>query len=177
MGISVAAASTAGEEEDRILALVLAYPVSARAGAGQGGGCDDQVLIIAVGAFVGLIAGVASAAGVSPWRHIAAYSVHLAFFGLATGAASRSRSVPDRPPRPGLGAAAAVGVAGWLSTAFAPLVGAIEWLKYVSPFYYYAAHDPLTRGIDISDLVVLAGLAVVLTVVGVAGIERRDLRA
>jgi ABC-2 type transport system permease protein len=65
---------------------------------------------------------------------------------------------------------------GWLINGFAPLVPAIAWLKYLSPFYYYTVHDPLTRGIGIGDLAVLAGLTVVLTGAAMAGIQRRDLR-
>ena len=57
-----------------------------------------------------------------------------------------------------------------------PLVGGIAWLKYLSPFYYYAGHDPLRRGIDAVDLVVLGALALVLTALGTAAFERRDLR-
>ena len=75
-------------------------------------------------------------------------------------ARSRSRSAPapaaDRSPT---GVAAGVAIVGWLINGFAPLVGAIAWLKYLSLFYYYAGNDPLTRGVDIADLVVL-GLAV-----------------
>jgi ABC-2 type transport system permease protein len=56
------------------------------------------------------------------------------------------------------------------------LVGALDWLKYVSPFYYYAGHDPLTQGIGIGDLVVLGAIAVVLTALAMASFERRDLR-
>jgi ABC-2 type transport system permease protein len=55
-------------------------------------------------------------------------------------------------------------------------VSALAWLKYLSPFYYYAGHDPLTQGIDVGDLGVLAAVAIALTALGILAFERRDLR-
>ena len=55
-------------------------------------------------------------------------------------------------------------------------MGALDWLKYLSPFYYYAGHDPLTQGIDAGDLAVLGVAAIVLTALAMVGFERRDLR-
>ena len=69
-----------------------------------------------------------------------------------------------------------MGVLGWLINGFAPLVGALDWLKYLSPFYYYAGHDPLTQGIDGGDLAVLGVAAIVLTALAMVAFERRDLR-
>ena len=60
--------------------------------------------------------------------------------------------------------------------AFAPLVGALEWLKYLSLFYYYECHDPIGSGVDLADLAVLAVATIVLTVVAVFGMRDRDLR-
>jgi ABC-2 type transport system permease protein len=73
--------------------------------------------------------------------------------------------------------AATVAILGWLINSLAPLVGAISWLKYLAPYYYYAGHDPLTQGIDIPGLIVLAALTLLLTAGAMVGIERRDLRA
>ena len=61
--------------------------------------------------------------------------------------------------------------------ASAPLVGALDWLKYLSPFYYYAGNDPLAEGVDLGHLLVLAVVSAVLTAVAVVTIDRRDLRA
>ena len=56
-------------------------------------------------------------------------------------------------------------------------MSAIAWLKYLSPFYYYAGHDPLTRGVGITGLVVLGLGALALTAAAVVAFDRRDLRA
>jgi len=141
MAITGAVSTTAGEEEDRILALVLAHPVDRRH----------------------LIAAKAGAIAVVVW--LIAVATWLA---VAVGTGRRALAT---------GVAAAVGVAGWLINGFAPLVAAIAWLKYLSPFYYYAGHDPLTQGVDIPDLAILGMLTLALTTVAMLRIQRRDLRA
>ena len=177
MAITGAAGTTAGEEEDRILALVLAHPVKrSHLVAAKAAAIATGVLIIALAGLVGLIGGVALGGGGISLQHLTAYSVHLAFFGLATGAVAIAIGAGTGRRALAVGVAAATGIVGWLINGFAPLVPAIGWLKYLSPFYYYAVHDPLTRGIGIGDLAVLAGLTVVLTGAAMAGIQRRDLR-
>jgi ABC-2 type transport system permease protein len=69
-----------------------------------------------------------------------------------------------------------VAILGWLINGFVPLVSAIAWLKYLSLFYYYAGHNPLTSGVDITGVIVLTTVTLVLTVAAMLGIERRDLR-
>jgi ABC-2 type transport system permease protein len=178
LAIIGATSSTAGEEEDRILGLVLSYPVTrARLVAGKAGAVAVVVLIIALASWVGMIAGVAIAGGGIGIGHLAAFSVHLAFFGLASGAVALA--VAAGTGRRSLATAVAAGVAivGWLINGFAPLVSALTWLKYLSPFYYYTGHDPLTTGVHVGDLAILGLVTLVLTVVAIAAIQRRDLRA
>jgi ABC-2 type transport system permease protein len=177
IAITGAAGTTAGEEEDRILALVLAHPVTrSQLVAAKAAAIGAEVVVIAVAAFVGLIGGVALGGGGISVGHLAAYAVHLAFFGLATGASAIAVGAATGRRALAVGAAATAAVIGWLINGFAPLVPAIAWLKYLSPFYYYAAHDPLTHGVGIDDLAVLAGLTAVLTAGAVVGMKRRDLR-
>jgi len=57
------------------------------------------------------------------------------------------------------------------------LVSGVTWLKYLSSFYYYTGHDPLTTGVHIGDLAVLGACTLILTAVATATIQRRDLRA
>jgi ABC-2 type transport system permease protein len=178
MAITGAVSATAGEEEERILALVLAHPVTrSRLIAAKAAAIAVVVCLIAVATWLGLIAGVALAGGGISVGDVSAYSLHLALFGLAIGAIALAVGAGTGRRALASGAAAAVGVIGWLINGFAPLVNAIAWLKYLSPFYYYAAHDPLTEGVGIIDLAVLAALALVFTAVAMMRIERRDLRA
>ena len=87
VAITAAAATTAGEEEDRILALVLSHPITrARLVAAKAVAIAILVVIIAVASWAGLLAGVALAGGGIGVGHITAFSVHLACFGFAIGA-------------------------------------------------------------------------------------------
>ncbi len=178
LAISGAAASTAGEEEDRILGLVLAHPIRrSRLVAAKAAAIAAIVVTIAFAIWIGLIVGVAVGGGGITIAHMTALAVQLAFFGFATGAVAIALGAGTGNKSLAVGAAAAVGILGWLINSLAPLVSAISWLKYLSPYYYYAGHDPLTHGADIPGLIVLAALTLLLTAVAMVGIERRDLRA
>ena len=176
--ITGASGTTAGEEEDRILGLVLAYPVRrSRLVAAKAGAVASIVLLIALATWVGLLVGVAAGGGGITLAHITALALQLAFFGFATGALALALGAGTGRPGLATGVAAGVGVLGWLINSFAPLVSGLGWLKYLSPFYYYAGHDPLARGVDGVGLLVLGLLTLLLTALAMASIERRDLRA
>jgi ABC-2 type transport system permease protein len=58
------------------------------------------------------------------------------------------------------------------------LGGLVDWLTPVqklSPFYQYAAHDPLRQGISWPGVGVAVGTVVVLVVVAAVGFDRRDV--
>jgi ABC-2 type transport system permease protein len=177
LAITGASAVTAGEEEDGILALVLAHPIRrSRLIASKAAAIGAVVLIIASSTWIGLLVGVALGGGGIAIGHMAALAVQLAFFGFATGAVAIALGAGNGRRSMTTGVAAAVAIVGWLISSFAPLVSAIAWLKYISLYYYYAGHDPLTNGVDIPGIIVLGGVTVVLTAIAMVGIDRRDLR-
>jgi ABC-2 type transport system permease protein len=175
--ITGAVGSMAGEEEDGILGLTLAYPIErSRLVLSKAAAVAVSVAIIALGTFLGLVAGVAVGGGGVGVAHLAALSLHLAFFGWAVGALALALAAATGRRAVASGGAAAFAVLGFLINGFAPLVDAIAWLKYVSPFYYYAGHDPIGRGVDLRDLAILAAASVAFVAIGVLRFERRDLR-
>ena len=177
VAITGASATTAGEEEDRILGLVLVHPIRrSRLVGAKAAAIAAVVLIIAFATWIGLIVGVALGGGGITLSHITALAVQLAFFGFATGALAIALGAGTGRRSLATGAAAAVAILGWLINSFAPLVGAVDWLKYLSPFYYYAGHDPLTQGFDIAGVIVLGVVGLLLAALGMIGIQRRDLR-
>jgi len=178
LAITGAAATTAGEEEDRILALVLAHPIRrSRLIAAKATAVALIVFVVAFAVWLGLIVGVAAGGGGITLAHMTALAVQLAFFGLATGALALALGAGTGRRSLANGGAAAVVIVGWLVNSFAPLVGAIAWLKYLTLFYYYAGHDPLARGIDSVGLLVLGLATLALTAAAVIGFEQRDLHA
>lgn len=178
LAITGAAAATAGEEEDRILALVLAHPIRrSRLVAAEAAAIALIVLVIAFAVWVGLIVGVAVGGGGITLAHMTALAVQLGFFGLATGAVALALGAGTGRRSLASGGAAAVAILGWLINSFAPLVAAIAWLKYLTLFYYYAGYDPLARGIGLPGVVVLGLVTLALTATAILAFERRDLRA
>lgn len=178
LAITGASAATAGEEEDRILAVVLAHPIRrSRLVAAKAAAIATVVMIIALATWAGMIVGVAVGGGGISVGHLAAFSVQLAFFGFAAGAVAIALGAATGRRSLAAGVAAGVAILGWLINGFAPLVGAVAWIKYLSLFYYYAGHDPLTRGIDIDGIIVLGAVALMLTALAMVAIEHRDLRA
>ena len=178
VAITAAVGVTAGEEEDRIAALIVAYPVDrSRWVVAKGGAVASTVLFVALACWLGLIAGVALGGGGISVADLASYSVHLAFFGFAIGAVALALGAGTGRKALAAGVSAAVALAGWLINSFAPLVSGIDWLKYLSPFYYYSGNDPLVNGVDLGHLAVLGLAAIALTAAGALAITRRDLRA
>jgi ABC-2 type transport system permease protein len=176
-GITGAAGSTAGEEEDGILGLTLAYPIRrARLMLAKAAAVAVCVALVALGTLIGLIAGVAVAGGGIGLGHLTALALHLAFFGWAIGALALALAGATGRRAVAAGGAAAVAIAGFLVNGFAPLVDGLHWLQYLSPFHYYAGHDPLGRGVHLGDLAVLGGAAIILTIAAAVALERRDLR-
>ncbi len=176
--IVAAVALTAGEEEAGILGLVLAHPVErSRLVVAKGAAVAVAVVIVAVGTLLGLIIGVALGGGGISLADQIAVVVHLAFFGFAIGAVALALATLTGRKAAALAGASAFAVVGFLINGFAPLVDGAGWLKYFSPFYYYAGHDPIANGVDAGGLIVLAVVALALTVVAAVGFRRRDLRA
>ena len=176
-GISVAAASTAGEEEAGILGLTLAYPIE-----------RSRLLLDArpprwrsasrwspSAPSSGSSSGSPSAEAASVGAHRRAVAAPRVLRLGGRRARARGGRV-DRAPALASGTAAAFAVLGFLLNGFAPLVDAIEWLKYLSLFHYYEGHDPIGNGVDASDLAVLAAVALACTLLALVGLRQRDLR-
>lgn len=74
-----------------------------------------------------------------------------------------------------LGVGAVVGVLAYVGNSIAPIVDALEWVRYLSPMYYYIGGDPLTNGINLTHAGVLIVVSVVMVALASYLFERRDL--
>ena len=123
IAITGAASSIAGEEEDRIMAMVLAHPVGrsslvlAKATA-----VVVAVGILALGIWLGLIAGVALGGGGIAVGKLAALSIALAFFGCACGSVALALAAATGRKAVAAGGAAAVAGVGVLFNGVAPVL-------------------------------------------------------
>ena len=130
---------------------------------GQTGGQLDTVLVAVGGGGIAL-------------ANMAALALHLAFFGGVIGAVALALAAATGRRALASAGAASFAVFGFFVNGFAPLVHAVDWLKYLSIFHYYDGDDPLTNGVDAGQLAVLATTTIVLVALAVVGMRRRDLR-
>jgi ABC-2 type transport system permease protein len=178
-GVAILATTStiAGEEEDRSLALVLAQPVRrSRLLLAKAGGVALELIGLSVAVFAGMLLAVALAGGGISAGRLAATALHMLLLALAVGALALALAAATGIRSTAAGVAAAVALVMFLANGIAPAVSDISWLKYLTLFYYYEGHDPLTDGAYIPGLAVLAAVTIALTSVAVVLFARRDLR-
>jgi ABC-2 type transport system permease protein len=177
VAITAAAATIAGEEEDRILALILAHPVPrARLLLAKAGALGLMLAGLAVAIFAGLLIAVAIAGGGISASKLAALALHLLLLGFVGGALALAIGAATGRRGAAAGGAASVMVLMFLVNGFAPAIDAVDWLEYLTFFHYYEGHDPLVNGVWSGGLTVLAASTAVLLAAAVGGFARRDLR-
>jgi ABC-2 type transport system permease protein len=174
--IGTGAGSIAGEEERGTLELLLANPVSRTRVVLE----KSAALVIEIGGlgvvlwlalWIGKVSvGMNISAGRLAGATLGAVLLALAYGAIAVllGAATGRRAVA-------IGVTAAAAVAAYLVNGLAPLVEALEVPQKLSPFYHYAAGDPLRHGVSVSHLAVLVGIAVAATALAPALFSRRDV--
>jgi ABC-2 type transport system permease protein len=176
--IGAGARATAGEEEAGTLDLLLANPLSRRRlVAEKGAALAGEVAALAFVLWIALLVGVEVVGMDVSAAHLAAATVSAGLLALAygaiallIGAASGRRSVA-------IGVTAAGGVAAYLVSSLASLVDALEPARAISPYYHYVASDPLRRGLELSHVAFLVGLALLAGLAAIVSFERRDLAA
>ena len=172
------AGAVAGEEERGTLDLLLAHPVSRRR-------VVLEKLVSLVGELTGLalvlwLALLVGAKAVG--MHISAGKLGAAVLSLLVlallfGALALLAGAATGHRARAIGIVTAVAVAGYLVNALAPLTSTLKPLRPLSPFYHYAAGDPLRHGLAGWHMLVLAGIAVVAAALAPLVFERRDLAA
>lgn len=176
LAVSAGSDAGAGEEERGTLDLLLAGPLP-----------RWQYLLeraAAVFAFAGVVALVtwatlyimAQVVGMPiGGGHLAAAVVSAALLGLAFGALALAISAVSGNKGLGTGVAVALGVAGYVLQSMSSLSAGLEPYRVLSPWYYYAAADPLRNGLNPGHAALLAAIAVIGLAVALVGFQRRDL--
>jgi ABC-2 type transport system permease protein len=176
--VGAGARALAGEEERGTLDLLLANPLSRRRLVIEKlGALALEVAALSLVLWVALLVGVeAVGMGVSA-VHLAAATASAALLALAygtialcVGAASGHRGVA-------IGIAAAGAVGGYLVSSLATLVDVLEPARKASPFYHYAASDPLRHGLGVAHVGFLLAVVLTASFLAAAAFERRDLTA
>ena len=89
---------------------------------------------------------------------------------LAIGAASGRRALA-------VGVTAGIAGGTYLLDLLVPAIRSIEFLQLLSPFHYYLGAEPMMRGLDVGNSLVLAAIAIVAFAAALVLFERRDLAA
>jgi ABC-2 type transport system permease protein len=176
--IASGAAAIAGEEERGTLELLLSQPVTRRRVAAEKlASAVAEVGVLTIVLWLSLWVGVTlTGMDVSSWEVLSA-SVTAGALGLTFGAIAFLVGAATGRRALAIGLAATAAVASYLVNALAALVSALEPLQKLSPFYHYAAGDPLRQGVAPAHLLFLVVVAVVAAVAGIAAFDRRDINA
>lgn len=177
LAISIGAAAIAGEERQGSMGILLSNPLSrtkvllSKAG--------SLVLLVGVAAIVLWASAIAMPTVLDvdiTGMHVGAFVLHLGvsslFYGvlaLAIGAWTGRNGLAS-------GTSAGVMVLSFLAVGLLPLVDSLANLAKVFPWYYFSGSDPLINGIDWLHIAVLLSMSVLLVLLGLVGLNRRDLR-
>lgn len=174
--IGAGARAIAGEQERGTLDLLLALPLSRRRLVVEKlAALLGELLVLGLVLWLSLVVSAPLVdLGISAGESGAAvvYVVALAFgFGaiaLLVGAATGHRGRA-------IGITAALAVAGYLVNSLSSLVGVLDRVKETSPFFHYAATNPLRSGFEGRHLAFLLAVTAVAGVAAPFVFDRRDL--
>jgi ABC-2 type transport system permease protein len=176
--VGAGARAIAGEEEQGTLDLLLANPVSRRRLLLEKlGALGVEIVLLAFVLWLSLLVGVEIVGMDVSAAHLAAATASAALLALAFGAVALLVGVLAGRRGIAIGIAAAAAVAAYLVNSLAALVGFLDIPRKASPFYHYAASDPLRHGLALGHVAFLVALAVVASVAAAVAFERRDLAA
>jgi ABC-2 type transport system permease protein len=176
VAIASGARAFAGEMEARSVGLLVANPVSRRRIA-----VDKAVamlvhvglasLLMAVGIWVGILIGDLPI----PAANLVATTLHMALLCAASGGLAMLIAVVTGRRMLGLLLAAGAAFVAYLMSWLVPLVGSLEPLAGLSPWYHFNGSDPLANGADWPSLLILAVLTLLTLGASIVAFERRDL--
>jgi ABC-2 type transport system permease protein len=176
VAIASGARAFAGEMEARSVGLLMANPVSRRRI-----GVEKTVamlihvglasLLMATGIWLGILIGDLPI----PAANLVATTLHMALLCAATGGLAMLVAVVTGRRMLGLLLAAGAAFVAYLVSWLVPLVGSLEPLAGLSPWYHFNGSDPLANGADWPSLLILAVLTLLTLGASIVAFERRDL--
>lgn len=176
--IGLGSRSIAGEEEAGTLDLLLSTPVARR-----------RVYLDTFRAMVGLVAVLAALIWLAvevlgrpfdltvPMVNLTASVVNLFLLAVSFGALAQAVGAGTGSKGMAIGVAGGAAFVSFLVNTLAVSVDALDPIDLLSPFRYYSGHQPIQTGFHLLDVIVLAGIAMLWVVLGLAAFERRDLVA
>jgi len=174
--VASAARALAGEEEDGTLSLLLAHPIGRRRLAVQKyGALALTVGVLGAAFWLSLVVSTRIAGTPVGAGQLAAALLRLTLLGLAAGSVTFAVCAATGRRQAGLAAGAGLALAMYLLKTLAEMDPSIRPYRILSLFHYSGGATPLGKSLEAVDLLVLAGVPVVLLLVAVVLFERRDV--
>jgi ABC-2 type transport system permease protein len=174
--IGAGAGTIAGEEERGTLELLLANPISRRRLVlEKAAAMTAEVLALGVVLLLSLWIGALLVGMDISLAHLTAATLSAVVLAIAYGAIALLLGAATGRRALAIGVSAAAAVAAYLVNGLAPLVDGLEVPRKLSPFYHYAAGDPLRHGLAASHSLVLLAIATAATLLAPAAFARRDI--
>lgn len=169
--------ATAGEEQARTLALVLATSASRTTFlAAKTATMLAHVLIVSVAMFTGLVVGnLIGHMGIGVGLLLAA-TAQATLVGLVFGAIALTIGAAGSDRRQTMTISAGIAGLSFVLAVILPMNESLAWLAKLNFWYPYSANVTLVNGIDWGFAAVLAASAVVISAAGFVIFPRRDLR-
>jgi ABC-2 type transport system permease protein len=171
------AGAIAGEEERGTLALLLTVPVArVRVATEKLGAVVVATAVIVAATFVA-VAVFTPVFGLDvALPRILAVTLHLLALGLfvvgvafGLGAATGSRTLA-------LGGSLGIVALSFVTNGVAGFTDGLGWLRWISPYAWYAAEVPIEQGVSWGHVALLVGLGAAAALAGILRVDRRDLR-
>jgi len=169
--------AVAGDEEAGTLDLLLAHPLSRTRLA-----MHRVAALLTCLAVITVVLGLVLSAMIVPVgldgvsvRDLAAMTVHLTLFGATFLALAFAIGAAIGGKGRTLASSSGIAVLAYLAATVIPQVEGLEWVRNLSPYYWYSGEDPLVNGVQTGHALLLAGLTAVLVATGVWRFNRRDV--
>ena len=178
-GVGLAANAIAGAEREGRLEYLLAQPVT-RLEVALGRWFAIVVLMTVL-----MVAGFASLAVTNPivgldegipFVNLLAACIQSLLLALVFTAAGFAVGAATGQKGESLAVASALAAVAFLVNGFGDLVSAVEKVRFLSPWHWFAGSDPLVNGFTLEGTLPALALIVVLVAVGLWRFDRRDLR-
>jgi len=177
-GIGAGATAIAGEEDRHTLELLLANPVGrTRMVLEKLAALIAGTVVLAAGTALALLAAGPLTGMTLPVDGVVAAMLHMTLLAIVFGSLALAVGAGTGRSGPSRAVPAVAAVLAYVVNGLAPVVGWLEPLQRLSPFYQYTGHDPLRHGVSWSAVLVAGGTILVLAALAVAGFRRRDIAA
>lgn len=176
--VGAGARAIAGEEESGTLDLLLANPLSRRRLVVEKfAALVGELAVLALVLWLSLVVGTRAFGMEVTVANLAAATVSATLLALGYGAIALLVGAATGRRAVAVGLSAAAAVLAYLVNSLAPLVGILESIQEATPFYHYAASDPLRRGLDLAHFGALVAVCLFATALAPFAFERRDIDA